>query len=73
MLYNNFYLLPPYLFVVLYIYIYIYIHVLSRIGHYWPAAPVARLKNTYQYQYQYIPSPNRPVTATLDSKIGAFK
>ena len=20
----------------------------SRIGHYWPAAPVARLKNTYQ-------------------------
>ena len=23
------------------------IHVLSRIGHYWPAAPVARLKSTY--------------------------
>ena len=32
-----------------------YIHVLSRIGHYWPAAPVARLKNTYHIvSYQYI-------------------
>ena len=29
------------------LFLYIYIHVLSRIGHYWPAAPVARLKNTY--------------------------
>ena len=28
-------------------FLYIYIRVPSRIGHYWPAAPVARLKHTY--------------------------
>ena len=53
--------LLPYLLVRLSICcLYIYIHVLSRVGHCWPAAPVARLKNTYHiisYTLGYIRVP----------------
>ena len=58
---GQFRLLPPLLVRLLVFFIYTY--VLSRIGHYWPAAPVARLKNTYHiissYHLQALPPPGK--------------